>query len=585
MIHTIYSSLSSFKTLRFGKGLNVLVADKSTTATARDTRNRAGKTSVVEIVNFLMAGEARPDSLMRNPSLAEHSFGMAFDLAGNRTSVERTGQESNRVRIIEGATDGWPVTPQTDEEYGHTYITNDQWRKTLGFFMFGLPDNPLDGDFGPSFRQLFPYFARRNPEGFISPHMHFSKAKRWTWQVALTYLFGLDWTIPRDWQRVRDRQERLKKLKAEIGEGTLAHIVGKAASLRSELVNLEENAKRLRVQLKGYNVHPEYRRFEKEASDITRAISEMSNQNTVDRQLIADLEDAIASEHAPLADDLERLYAEVGVVLPDHAIRRFEEVRSFHESVVRNRHSYLNGELVAARQRIVLRESEQATISARRAELMSFLESHHALDVFTELQAELSRTEAQAETVRKRFQVAKEIEGETAQLKIEYNQLLLRLQRDYTEQEGVLRDTISTFGEISGQLYRDPGVLTIQETDNGPEFNIQIQGERSAGIANMQIFTFDMTLMTILSRRDMGTGSLVHDSHLFDPVDGRQVGTALEVGSRLAEELGFQYIVMLNSDELNRIEVPAGFDLQRHILPTRLTDDKEDGGLFGFRFD
>jgi len=49
MIRKISSSLSSFKELEFHNGLNVLIAKKESGATDRQTRNRAGKSSLIEI--------------------------------------------------------------------------------------------------------------------------------------------------------------------------------------------------------------------------------------------------------------------------------------------------------------------------------------------------------------------------------------------------------------------------------------------------------------------------------------------------------------------------------------------------------
>lgn len=79
------------------------------------------------------------------------------------------------------------------------------------------------------------------------------------------------------------------------------------------------------------------------------------------------------------------------------------------------------------------------------------------------------------------------------------------------------------------------------------------------------------------------TGFLIHDSHLFDGVDGRQVISALHLGSEIAQELGFQYIVTMNEDDAFK-ETIDGFDLKDYVLPNRLTDATEDGGLFGIRF-
>jgi uncharacterized protein YydD (DUF2326 family) len=110
-----------------------------------------------------------------------------------------------------------------------------------------------------------------------------------------------------------------------------------------------------------------------------------------------------------------------------------------------------------------------------------------------------------------------------------------------------------------------------------------MQGARSKGIKNMQIFCFDMMLMHLCAKRGIGPGFLVHDSHLFDGVDGRQVISALKAGAETANELGFQYIVSMNEDDVFK-ETADGFDVRDYILPVVLTDATEDGGLFGLRF-
>ena len=125
--------------------------------------------------------------------------------------------------------------------------------------------------------------------------------------------------------------------------------------------------------------------------------------------------------------------------------------------------------------------------------------------------------------------------------------------------------------------------MTLSDTSNGPEFDFPMQGSRSKGIKNMQIYCFDMMLMSVCAERGIGTGFLVHDSHLFDGVDGRQVISALKLGAKMAESKGFQYIVTMNEDDAFKEEID-GFDLRDYVLPVVLTDATEDGGLFGLRF-
>ncbi len=403
------------------------------------------------------------------------------------------------------------------------------------------------------------------------------------YQVALLFMLGLDWKIASDWQQVRDREKTLGELKKAAGTGAFGSIIGKAADLRTQLTVAEDQLNKLKAQIGTFHVLPQYREFEEEADQITRQLNAISNDDTIDAAAIRDLESAIQAEAPPPLTTLEAIYAEAGVVLPEVAIKRYDEVSSFHESVVRNRGDYLSEELIAARKRVKSRDQEKQHLDRRRAEIMGILQSHGALDQFAKLQSEAGRLEADAESLRQRYEAAEQLEGTKNELEIERNRLTLRLRRDFSEQKQRLSEAILAFEETSKRLYESAGSMTVDETPNGPIFQFPMQGSRSKGIKNMQIFCFDLMLMRLCAKRGIGPSFLIHDSHLFDGVDGRQVISALKVGAETARELGFQYIVTMNEDDAFK-EKTEGFDLREYALPVVLTDAQEDGGLFGFRF-
>jgi uncharacterized protein YydD (DUF2326 family) len=98
----------------------------------------------------------------------------------------------------------------------------------------------------------------------------------------------------------------------------------------------------------------------------------------------------------------------------------------------------------------------------------------------------------------------------------------------------------------------------------------------------MQIYCFDVTLMRLALEQEMGPRFLIHDSHLFDGVDARQVAHAFRTGMQQGKEYDFQYLTTLNSDKAESLKA-AGFDLQPFEVPVRLTD-QPNGGLFGKQF-
>ena len=573
MIKRIFSSLPTFKGLDFKSGLNVLIAQKEAGASDKQTRNRAGKTSLVEIIHFLTGSDAGTDSLFRSAALVNESFGMAFDLGGEVVTAERSGHQKAKI-YVEGA----------DFLNGKSRLSNTEWVELLGEKMFGFQSLQESDGRAPTFRSLFAYFVRRQLSGaFTTPEKQATMQQAGDYQVALLCLLGLDWRIASDWQKVRDREKTLAELKKAAGDGAFGSIIGKASDLRTQLAVAEAALREMQAELADFRVLPQYAQMETEADQLTRRINELSNGNVIDAAAIRDLERAMESEAPPPLDELESIYAEAGVTLPGVAIKRYDEVRSFHESVVRNRRDYLSGELDAAKQRVAAREQEKQHLDTRRAEVMNVLQTHGALDQFSKLQAASSRKEADVESLRQRFEAAEQLEGTKNELDIERNRLTLRLRRDFAEQKERLSEAILAFEEASTMLYESAGSMTVEETSNGPVFKFPMQGSRSKGIKNMQIFCFDMMLMRLCAKRGIGPGFLVHDSHLFDGVDGRQVVSALKVGAETAVELGFQYIVTMNEDDAFKEKID-GFDLKDYVLPVVLTDAKEDGGLFGLRF-
>lgn len=585
MIRGVSSDLPSFKALTFDRGLNILLADKSEGATDRQSRNGAGKTSFVELVHFLFGSNADKDSIFRSEALTPWTFEARVDVDGTVVDVARCGAKPSRIHL-HGDTSHWPLQPSLDTKLGEVVFTNEQWRALLGAVFFGLNlEENEHARFRPTFRSLFSFFARRqNSGGMLLPTLNSSKQQPWDQQVSVSYLLGLDTRIPQEFQEVRTREKAIAELRKAAKDGALGHYFGTAAELRTRLTIAEARARRLRDQVASFNVVPEYASLEQEASALTRNISVLNDENTADRELILQLREALESEEPPAASNLDRLYRETGVVLPEKVGRRFEEVAQFHQAVVQNRRSHLSSEVQSAEARIANRDRQREQLDVRRRQIMGILKSGGALEHYTRLQEEAGRAEAEAEGLRQRLGTAEQIESTKVELEIERGRLLKALQDDLHERAEVISEAILVFEELSNALYEKAGSLTISATPNGPAVEVRIDAQRSKGITNMQIFCFDLMLADLVTRRGLGPGFLIHDSHLFDGVDERQVAKALQLGADHAAAVGYQYIVTMNSDALPRDGFRPGFDVNAFVRPAKLTDATETGGLFGLRF-
>ncbi len=586
MIHRIYSTLPKFKTLEFHPEFNVLLAEKTPGARKDQTRNAAGKSTTLEIIHYLLGADVDKEGIFLNPAISAETFGMTFDCGGERTTVERLASPSafkNAFYFPSGIPSGLAHEAKTDDE-GEIYVPLKAWRSFLGRTAFGLAPEPAS--FEPKFRSLFTYLCRRDETAFTDPKRHSLKQLEWDQNVAVAYFLGLDWRIISAMEKLRKREQELARLKKELsGSGVVAELIGTAAQLRARLAVQRSKADAYATRLASFQVLPEYEEFEKEASRLRGEIGSLRDENTLDRQLVDQLEATLREEHAPEAADLTRLYEAVGVQLPGTAKKHLDDIRKFHEIIVQNRRGHLAHESTAARRRIQERTQQAENKERREKELMHLLDGRGALQHHTELQLEHARMRAEVEELERRLKVAHRIETGAADLNVERAELHRQLVNDHAERASILEEAVLLFDELSRTLSERSSVLRVEPTETG--LSIKVEGgpdARATGIKEQQVFCFDMMLAVLLSRRRPDwLGFLVHDSRLFDAMEERQIAAAFEMGARMAEKYGFQYIVTLNDDRVPHREFSSGFDFNAYRLPVTLNDATEDGGLLGCR--
>ncbi|HWG90715.1 MAG TPA: ABC-three component system protein [Candidatus Thermoplasmatota archaeon] len=561
------------------------MADKRVGAPVGETRNRSGKTSLVELLHFLLGERPSSKSLLRHEKLKDHVFGMTATLGNGRFQVERSGRNDTEVTIKK--VPSAPLGPMfVDDRHTTRVIPNQAWANELGRRMFGLSEALQTAprkEREPSFRMLFPYFARRQQEGgFHDPTKMSSRQNDGDRQVALSFLLGLEWRLAREWQDVRDKESGIKALKKLAEAGSELPFARRVAELQPRLLAATQKATSLRTSLETMQVHPEYARLRDDADRLTQQASLLLQQDVVDDTLVREIDTTLAEELPVNQRELFQLYEEIGVLFPPSARRRYEEVAQFHQAVVANRRGYLSEERTAALRRMAERRQRIASLDNERAGIMQTLSTHSAAEQFRRLERDLVRREAEIESLRKEIETAQQIDRQKGHLMEERHELKSRLERANGDQGAHIEDLRRIFESVSESIYQErKGSLEIKATPKGIDVRPRIHGDRSTGIRMMQTFAFDLTLMSVWSKEKLGPGFLVHDSHLFDPVDADVVDKAISTAEQRCRAEGWQYVVTLNTDSIPSSLRPRIEDV---ALPIRLADT-ETGGLFGFRFD
>ena len=94
MIHRLSSDLPTFKTVEFHHGLNVVIAERTTESTAKDSRNGVGKSTLIEIIHFCLGGSVTrgKEKVLFQEVLSKWTFNLELDLRENRYTISRKGE-------------------------------------------------------------------------------------------------------------------------------------------------------------------------------------------------------------------------------------------------------------------------------------------------------------------------------------------------------------------------------------------------------------------------------------------------------------------------------------------------------------
>lgn len=578
MIRAIRADNEMFKPAVFREGLNVVLAKRTIEATKRDSTNGLGKSALLEIVNFCLGG--RKGATLSKGRVDGWRFTIDLEIGGVQCSATRSIRSQGRVEV-DGDTVGWPARPRTGID-GRRHLSVEEWKDVLGRLVYGLRPDP-GRKYGPSFRGLAAYRVRTGgrDSGYLDPFSSRAKQRAWDRQVCTAYLLGLGWEFASRRQDLRDREGALRQIGAASGTGVLAEVIGSAGELEARRIRLEEQAGLEGRELAAFRVHEQYKDLEARANEYADRIRLASDENVVDRGLLADYREGVMDVPDASLESVEAVYRDAGMAIPGHVTESIRAVQEFHRRVVANRRDFLAAEIERVGARIADRDRTIASLSGKKARIMGMLDGHGALEEFRALHAFHQATLAELEDVRARLENVRRIEDGKSSLKVDGAVLLREAKADLASRRSQREEAVLTFNAYSRHLYQKPGDLTIDVGAEGYKFDIKIERSSSQGFESMKVFCYDLMLAALWSKKAESPPFLVHDSTIFADVDSRQIASALTLAERESKKHGFQYICTINHDSVPRGDL-GDLDFDAHVR-LKLTDATDDGGLFGFR--
>jgi uncharacterized protein YydD (DUF2326 family) len=564
VLYELKSDLPGFKAARFGDGLNIAVARRSRTS-AQDSRNPAGKTSFVRVLDFLLGSDVRLGHPLRRTELSQAEFGLTLDLFGQPRTITRSAENLLSAQVNEAS------------------MRLPKFRAYLGKSLFGL----TGGGNEPSFRSVVAYYLRDvTVGGFSSPTETYRKQRTIDTQPPLAYLFALDVDLVAKVREVSETDGNLRELRKAAKDSIMGMTLGRGNDLDAQIRTMQIQREALAGEIAEFSVVDRYAQHRARVDDLSRQIREINDHLVVTERGVKDIEEAIShdEESAPDRDYLRQVFDQLNIVLPDLVTRRFEEVEAFHLSIVANRRRYLEAEHARLLREISREHEELAGLDRERAELMRLLEAGGALETYGELQRQISLVDGQLSELIERRAIVDRWGNTSRHLQLRSAELALQISADLHDRRDHIANISRMYASFAYRLYGDrrPAALTIEAKRSGYKFVPTIGGDAAEDVRSMTLFCFDLCMAVTAKRAGHGPDFLVHDSHLFDHADARQVASALELAAEICQEEGLQYVTTLNSDRLDDAlrESPG---LGYHLC-AEMTEEREDGSLFGFRY-
>ncbi|GAA4182268.1 hypothetical protein GCM10022252_07920 [Streptosporangium oxazolinicum] len=356
------------------------------------------------------------------------------------------------------------------------------------------------------------------------------------------------------------------------------------ADLENERVRLSSERERLEAQVANFKVVPEYRAVETAARNLTRRMRELANESSILSQMIEKYELQMETESAEDLNKVRQIYADVGLLFPDRLNRELEQVLEFHTTVTRHRREYLSNEIIRLRSQVDQIQLQLSRLDTERSEQMQLLSDGGAVEELGNLQFRLGRTLERLHETDKKLAGLETVAIDEATIASDRQALLSRAVIDRAERRPRWSAVIAKFVEATDHLYEESGALNFGLNENGFTFETKMPRQRSGGVENMAIFAYDLALTQVWSTRENHPAFLIHDSILYEGVDERQIALALQYAMTKGEACGFQYLALINSDNIPRADLAElGLNWRNHVR-LELKDDDPAHTLLGYRF-
>lgn len=530
----LYSSISSFNTVNFKQGFNVIVGNPQD---SRDSiSHNLGKSTILKLIKFIcFDGSADFLGNVKN-KFPDGSFSIEYENEDMKKIVERSF-----ARRKKGA------AKSIDSIYDYTYFirTQDEFEVDNGFRK-------------PSFKG-----------GDI------------LWKPRVVSLLGFDGTLL---QRKLALTNEIKNTKTAID--SLRKLNISESDKIQQIEKLKARKEEIKKNIKNLNL------FKIEQKEVGNLVNEIDTRLFEIKKSIYQNETEVRKIEYALSkfrqlhfdsSKVEKIFKEVNLYFGEQLKRSFQELNDFYSNLYSNRTELLKKKLKESKERLDELNEESDKLDEKRAHFLKILSNNDAISVYKSAYSELIELEKsiavlESNTTAKNID---DLEKNFSEKQTEELQVSLDLAKNIDQSSDKFYQIKSIYSEIMKSVLKIDAEMRIEKTSTGNlnfvlksyKNNVESDELRGDSAKKISAAAIDLSIRCIQNDDD---GFIAQDG-IIDGLDKNCAEKFVEIVKKLSAKYKFQYIMTALKDKL-----PQNINSDDIII--ELSDVDKSRLLMGFEY-
>ncbi len=559
----------SFRTIDFNaNGISIIAAIRES-PDRRKTYNSVGKSLALYLIHYCFGASSTEDFDLK---LTDWEFSLEFIIDEQKHIITRKVNQPNEVIF--------------DEKE----ISLKKLKEKLSDLIFDIPKNSKF----ISFRSLISRFIRGSKGSYIEYDRFIDEEQKnpLSQLINNSLLLGLDTQKVLNKGKLKEELDTTKDLQRNIENDNVLKSFFEsedADDFDLKVADLEIKINSLKESLDSFEIAEDYNEIKIEADQIAQELKVLRNQKTKIQNAINNISKSLEIEPDISRKKLLNFYKKAEIELGELVKKKLHEVEKFNSSLLSNRQKRLLQDKENFEEKLANISNEILRLGKIENQKLQYLDTHGALDEFSQLNKQLGEYTKQLEKIRNYQNLIEKYKNQIEQKRHELGLENIDTRNYLSETRDERVGQLSIFSELTNEFYADkPSAIYVKNNDgeNKIRYDIKAKLQDDAGDAvnEVKIFCFDWTILK--NQLNHKVKFLFHDSRITDGMDTRQLATLIRIANR---EKDFQYIISLNQDRIDNLKDEMNEEEFEKVINEkivlRLSDKSDQDKLLGIQID